>query len=69
MVPDFAHPGVLVMVVKDFSSIEMNLTREQHAHNQGVHPELVPILSPMSHLKDIALSWLGLNLAVQSYPL
>ena len=60
MVADLADPGVFVMVVKDFSSVEMNLTREQHAHNQGMHPNLLPIFLPASHVKDIALSCLDL---------
>jgi hypothetical protein len=49
------------MVVEDFSSIEMNLAREQRAHDQGVHPELEPIFSPASHLVGFALSWFGPN--------
>jgi len=49
------------MVVKDFSSIEMNLTCEQRAHNQGMHPELEPIFFPASHLDGFALSWFGTN--------
>jgi hypothetical protein len=59
-----ADSGVFLMMVNDFSSIEVNLTREQHAHNQGMHPEAVPIFSPVFHPKVIALSWLGLNLPV-----
>ncbi len=64
MVPDLADPGILVVVVDDFNGIEMNLTGEQHAHDQGMHPDRVPVFSPVSHLGYIALSWLGLNLAV-----
>jgi hypothetical protein len=56
-----ADPDIFTMVVNDFSNIEMNLTREQHAHYQGMHPELEPILSPASHLDRFALSWFGLN--------
>ena len=26
------------MVVKDFGSVEVNFTGEQHAHDQGMHP-------------------------------
>ncbi len=56
-----ADPDIFTMVVNDFSNIEMNLTREQHAHNQGMHPELEPILSPAFHLDRFALSWFGTN--------
>jgi hypothetical protein len=64
MVPNLADPGIGIMVMKDFSSVEVNLAGEQRAHNQGMHPDLVPIFSPVSHLEEIALSWLGLNLPV-----
>ncbi len=50
-----ADPDIFTMVVNDFSNKEMNLTREQHAHNQGMHPKLEPILSPVFHLDGFAL--------------
>ena len=37
------------MVVKDFGSEKVDFTREQQAHNQGMHPELVPIISRAFH--------------------
>lgn len=58
MVFNLADPGVFVMVVKDFSSVEMNLTREQHAHNQGMHPDLLPIFLPASHLEGSIFAWI-----------
>jgi hypothetical protein len=64
MVADLADPGVFVMVVKDFSSIEVNLAREQHAYNQAMQPDHVPVFSPVSHLGSLALSWFGFSLSV-----
>ena len=58
---NLADLGIFVMVVKDFSSIEMNLAREQRAYNQGVYPEAEPKFSPASHLDSFALSWFGPN--------
>jgi hypothetical protein len=53
------------MVVEDFGTIEVDFTREQHAHNQGAHPVLVPIFSARPHLKGYALS---LNAILSVYP-
>ena len=44
------------MVVKAFRPVEVDFTREQHTCNQGVHPILVPIISPASQLGRRALS-------------
>ena len=52
MVLNLADPGNFVMVVKDFGSEEVDFTGEQHAHNQGAHPVLVPTFSPASQLDD-----------------
>jgi hypothetical protein len=30
------------MVVKDFGRVDVDFTGEQHAHNQGAYPVLVP---------------------------
>jgi hypothetical protein len=56
---NLADLGTLVMVVKDFSRIEMKLTREQRAHNQGMHPDLEPKFSPAPHL--LSSLFLGLD--------
>jgi hypothetical protein len=37
------------VVVKDFGRKEVDFTREKQAHNQGAHPEVVPMFSPASH--------------------
>jgi hypothetical protein len=62
MVLNLANPGNFVMVVKDFGRKEVDFTREQHAHQQGAHPILVPTFSPASQLEGLALSKLGFNL-------
>ncbi|MGA2986149.1 MAG: hypothetical protein ABSG32_20280 [Terriglobia bacterium] len=62
MVLSLADPGNLVMVMKDFGRKEVDFTCEQHAHNQGAYPVLVPIFSPASQLEGFALPWFGLNL-------
>jgi len=56
VVINLADPGNLVMVVKDFGRKEVDFTCEQHAHNQGAHPILMPIFSPAFHLGGFALS-------------
>jgi len=56
---NLAGPGVFVMVVKDFSGVEMKLTRQQRAHNQGMHPERESKFSPTSHRDGFALSCFG----------
>jgi hypothetical protein len=37
----------------------MKLGSEQHADNQGVHPEPEPIFSPASHSADVAFPWIA----------
>jgi hypothetical protein len=49
MVLTLTDPVVFIMVVGKFSRVEMNLPREQHAHDQGMHPEVLPIFLPASH--------------------
>ena len=49
MMRALADLGVFVMVVKQFSRGEMQLAGEQHAHNQGMHPEPEPEFPPASH--------------------
>ncbi len=56
MVLNLADSCGFGMVVKDFGGDEVDFTREQYAHNQGVHPVLVPIISPTSQLYGLALS-------------
>ena len=68
MVLNLADPGNFVMVVKDFGRKEVDFTREQHAHNQGAHPVLVPIFSPASQLDGFALSWFGLKSVCLALP-
>jgi hypothetical protein len=60
LVLNLAYPGNVVMVVQDFGRKEVNFTREQQAHDQGSHPEVLPISSPASH-DGFALSWFGPN--------
>jgi hypothetical protein len=60
---NLADPGNLVMVVKDLGSKEVNFTCKQHAHDQGLHPVLVPTFSPPSHLDTFPLSWFGFRLS------
>ncbi len=61
MVLNLADPGNFGMVVKNFGGEEVDLTREQHAHHQGINPVLVPRFSPTSQLAGHTLSWFGLN--------
>jgi hypothetical protein len=63
-----ADPGNFGMVVKDFDREEVNLTREQHAHQEGVNPVLVPIILPAPQRNGRFLSWLGFNLPAQPSP-
>ncbi len=63
MVLNLANPGNFVMVVKDFGRKEVDFTREQHPHHQGMHPILVPIFSPPSQLDGSALYRLGFKLS------
>ena len=58
-VRSFAPPGDFVMMVKDFSSVEMKLAGEQHTDNQGMHPVLEPVFPPASHFVESALPWIG----------
>jgi hypothetical protein len=51
-----------VVVMKNFGCEKVDFTREQHTHNQGVNPVLVPGFSPTSQLAGPTLSWFGLNL-------
>ena len=44
------------VVVKDFGAKEVDFTGEQHAHYQGAHPVLVPIISPAPQLYTLALT-------------
>jgi hypothetical protein len=53
------------MVVKDFGRIDVDFTGEQHAHNQGAYPVLVPKFSPVSQLAGLALSWFELNVSAE----
>ena len=49
-VRNLADLGVFfLMMVKNFRGVEMNLPGEQHAHNQGMHPEPEPEFPPASH--------------------
>ena len=50
LVLNLADPGNLGVVVKNFSSKEVDFSGEQHAHYQGMHPIFVPIFSPASQL-------------------
>ena len=50
-----ADRGLIRVVVKDFGTIEMNFTCEQHAYDQGVYPILVPVISQASQLDRRAL--------------
>ena len=56
-----ADPRNFFMVVKNFGGEKMDFTREQQAHNQGAHPEFLPIFPPASH-SGFALSLFGFNL-------
>jgi len=56
LVLKLADPGNFVMVVKNFGRKEVDFTRQQYAHNQGVYPVLVPTFSPASQLDGFALS-------------
>jgi len=58
-VRNLADPGDFVMMVKDFSGVEMKLAGEQHAHNQGMHPEPKPVFPPASHFVESTLPWIG----------
>jgi hypothetical protein len=53
-VRNLANLGVFIVMVKDFSRVEMKLASEQHAHNQGMHPEPESVFSPASHVADFA---------------
>jgi hypothetical protein len=57
---DLADPCDFFMVVKNFGGEKMDFAREQQAHNQGAHPEFLPIFPPVSH-PGSALSLLGLT--------
>jgi hypothetical protein len=46
-----ADPCNFAMVVKDLGTKEVDFTRQQHAHDQGAQPIIVPILAPAPHLK------------------
>ena len=48
---DLANYGVFVVVVKDLNRVEVELTREQHAHDEGMHPETEPLFSLADHLR------------------
>ena len=67
MVGNLADPCAFVMMVKDFGSEEVDFTREQHPHNQGMYPELVSIISPASQLDRFSLSKFGFKLPAKSY--
>jgi hypothetical protein len=56
MVLNLADPCRFGMVVKDFGGEKVDFTGEQHTHNQGVNPVLVPIISPVSQRCRLALS-------------
>ena len=56
VVLNLADPGNFVMVVKNFGGEEVDFTRKQHAHHQGVHPVIVPTSSPAPQLYGLALS-------------
>jgi len=58
-VRNLADHGVFVMMVKDFSGVEMKLAGEQHAHNQGMQPEPEPVFPPASHFVNSAFPWIG----------
>jgi hypothetical protein len=51
-----ADRGLIRVVVKDFGAIEMHLPGEQHPHNQGVYPILVPVISQTSQMDRRALN-------------
>jgi hypothetical protein len=50
MVLNLADPHNFFMVVYNLGRKKVNFTREQRAHNQGVKPVLVPIISPALQL-------------------
>jgi len=59
---NLADLGVFVMMVKDFSGVEMKLAGEEHAHHQGMRPETEPEFSPASHFSNSFLPWIGSKL-------
>ena len=52
-VRSLAHTGDFVMMVKDFSGVEMKLAREQHTHDQGMNPEPESRFSTASHFTSL----------------
>jgi hypothetical protein len=44
MVFDLAEPDNFCVVVKEFGSVDVNFTRQQHAHDQGAYPVPVPMI-------------------------
>ena len=62
LVLNLAEPCSFAMLVKDFGRKKVDFTCEQHAHDQGARPVVVPIFSPASHLNDLALSGLVFKL-------
>lgn len=51
-----ADPGDFVMVVKNLGAKKMDFTRQQQAHNQGVRPGIMPMISSTCHFDCRGLS-------------
>jgi len=62
LVLNLAGPGNFAMVVKDFGRKEVDFTREQHAHDQGAYPVLVPTFPQRLNLAVSLFLLYGLNL-------
>jgi hypothetical protein len=52
---DLADAGDFVMVVEELDGEKVGLASEQHAHDQGVCPGLVPGFSPPSHAERLTV--------------
>jgi len=65
LVLNLAEPCSFAMLVKDFGRKKVDFTCEQHAHDQGARPVVVPVFSPESHVDDLALSGLVFKLSAQ----
>ena len=55
LVLNLAYPCHFAVVMKDLGRKEVDFTREQHAHQQGMHPVIVPTFSPTSQVDGFAL--------------
>ena len=52
---NLAGPGNLFMMVEDFGGKEVDFTREQHTHEEGMHPSVVPRFPPALQRDSFAL--------------